>query len=158
MRQLLLAVSLVSLATACATTHPQAADPSALKGVHTVYVNSRDAFMLEPALREVPGLRIVTDPHDADVVMTISVSARSGFPAVYRDMTYETGPNAAGSNDTHTVPVRIGEPTTPSQPTAVAVAVNRTTQKSVVIYEGFSEYLGAHLATNFVKAWRAANT
>ena len=158
MKQLFLAVFLVSLTTACATTHPQAVDQSALKGVHTVYVSSRDAFMLAPALRDIPGLRIVADPHDADVVMTIGVSARGGFPTVYRDMTYETGPNAAGSNDTHTVSVAIGEPTTPSQPTAVAVAVNRATQKSIVIYEGFSEYLGAHLATNFVKAWRAANS
>ena len=158
MRKLLIAVSLVSVATACATTHRQAVDQNALKGVHSVYLSSRDAFMLEPALRAVPGLRIVTDPRDADVVMAIDVSVNKASGQVYRTMTYETGPNAAGVNDTHTVSVPIGSPTTSSPNTVVAVAVNRVTRKSVVIYEGFSEYLGAHLAENFVKAWKAANS
>ena len=158
MRQLLVAVSFLGLAAACATTQQQAVDQNALKGVHSVYVSSRDAFMLEPALRDVPGLRIVTDPHDADVVMAIDVSEHKAFGQVYRTMTWESGPNAAGVNDTHTVSVPIGSPTSPTPNTVVAVAVNRATQKSVVIYEGFSEYLGAHLAKNFVKAWRAANS
>lgn len=114
--------------------------------------------MLEPALRAVPGLRIVTDPRDADVVMAIDVSVNKAAGQVYRTMTYETGPNAAGVNDTHAISVPIGSPTTSSPNTVVAVAVNRVTRESVVIYEGFSEYLGAHLAENFVKAWRAANS
>lgn len=160
MKRLLIAVGLVILA-ACSSTAPSARTASsstALKGVHTVYVAAPyDGRILTGIEKALPDVRVVNDPAQADSIIQFGSQAPTPSLQTYETVTSESGGTDGNGNlTTKTVTMPVGSNPLPKK-AVVAYAVNRSTHQSVVIYDGFTDYIYRHLAENFAKAWQEQN-
>lgn len=153
------AVAFAVIATAaCSTTKPtQQAATDVLRGTHTVLIEDHyDKEMFAPIQRVLPDVRLVSNPSDADVLITFDAAQPHGAPATYQTVSkigaivnnhVEDSPQAAQ--------VRIDTPTSTPPRTVVVRAVNRANGKSIVLFDGFAD--SVRIAPAFIDAWLDAN-
>ena len=155
-----LAIALL-LAQSCRTSAAgtSVADASVLRGVRSVYIDSQDSNFQRLLNQELPQLRVVTRPQDADLVFEVDFTpARFSSAAVmtvaHDDLvSYTTGGNAIYQTRLVSVPEGVG---TSSPGHAVGIA-RRADGRAVVIHEGFPEFFDYQFERRFIEAWRNAN-
>lgn len=139
---------------------PLFADNSPLTGTHTVYLGNLDPLArrdIKAALKqELPDVRVVTRPKDADV--TFEFGGRPMSTETVTTTVNVQKPGTTNSPGSEQVPVQVATDTEITDPGHVVVSAVTSDGRSVVLHRGLpTPFTANHAAAAFIKAWREAN-